>query len=376
MKDIKIVTVESESDKRKFIDFPYDLHANERNWVEPLRFDVRNNLDTKKNPFYRHAKLKLWLAIADGKIAGRIGGIINDNHNSFHNEKTGFFGFFECVNDARVAAALFEKAEEFAATEGMDTLRGPVNPSTNDETGVLVQGFESPPVILMPYNPPYYADLIENCGFSKAKDLYALDIRREVIQDEKMMSKLERITDMICKREGITYRNVNLKDFKNEVQKLREIYNDAWERNWGFVPMTREEFEHVAANLKLAVDPDFARFAEKDGKPIGFLLALPDLNIATKGLNGKLFPFGIFRFLANKKKINRLRVIIMGVKKEYQKMGIDAGFYRDVIKMGHQKNYTGAEISWVLEDNFAMLQASEKLGAEKYKTYRVYDKKL
>ncbi len=376
MAELKIIEATSASDKKRFIEFPYELHSGNKYWVEPLRFDVKNNLDTKKNPFYKHSRLKQWLALSDGKVVGRIAGIINDNHNKFHNEKTGFFGFFECIDDKKVAALLFDKAAEFAMSEGMTVLRGPVNPSTNDECGLLVDNFEVPPVMLMPYNPAYYAELVTSYGFSKAKDLYAFDIARNVIKDEKMMQKLERVSDLIAKRENITYRNVNMKDFRNEVQKVREIYNDAWSRNWGFVPMTEEEFNYIAGHLKMAVDPDFVQFAEHNGKPIGFSLAVPDLNIAIKGLNGKLFPFGIFKFLANRKKINRLRVIIMGVKKDYQKMGIDAGFYRDVIKAGDRKNYVGAEISWVLEDNFAMKQTVEKLGGRIYKTYRIYDKML
>lgn len=376
MSEVSIVEVSSAYDKKRFIEFPYELYKGNRYWVEPLRFDVKNNLDTKKNPFYKHSRLKLWLALSEGKVVGRIAGIINDNHNEFHNEKTGFFGFFECVNDKRVSGKLFDMAADFSRSEGMNVLRGPVNPSTNDECGLLIDSFDIPPVMLMPYNPVYYKDLITSYGFVKAKDLLAFDIDRYVIKDEKMMQKLERVTSMIMKKENITYRNVNLKDFKNEVQKVREIYNDAWSRNWGFVPMTEEEFNFIADHLKMIVDPDFIQFAEQNGKPIGFSLAVPDINLATKGLNGKLFPFGIFKFLSNKKKINRLRVIIMGVKKDYQKMGIDAGFYRDVIKAGDRKSYIGAEISWVLEDNAAMRQTAEKLGARVYKTYRIFDKVL
>lgn len=374
--NFKITEVITESDKKKFIEFPYVFYRSYSNWVEPLRFDVKNNLDEKKNPFYKHSKIKLWLAEKNGVVVGRIAGIINDNHNKFYNDKTGFFGFFECINDKEIANSLFAKAEEFVKSHGMNVLRGPVNPSTNDECGLLIDGFDSPPVMLMPYNPEYYISLYENYGLVKAKDLLAFWISKDVIKDEKMMDKLNRISDMIIKRENLTFRNVNMKDFKNEVQKVREVYNNAWQDNWGFVPMTEEEFKFIAANLKLAVDPDFVEFAELNGEPIGFSLAIPDINLAIKGLNGKLFPFGIFKFLANKKKINKLRVIIMGIKKEFHKKGIDAVLYRDVIKMGNKKNYLGAEISWVLEDNFAMKQTSEKLGGEVYKTYRIYDKQL
>jgi GNAT superfamily N-acetyltransferase len=371
--NIEIQIVGTESDKNEFIEFPYKFYANDKNWVEPLRFDVKNNLNTKKNPFYQHSKLKQWLAKKDGEIVGRIAGIINDNHNNFYNDKVGFFGFFECINDKNVSKLLFDKATEFAKENGMDMLRGPVSPSTNDECGLLIDGFDSPPVMLMTYNPKYYMDLIEDYGFKKAKDLLALWISKDVIKNEKMMSKLDRIGGMIMKKENLTIRKVNLKDFANEVQKVREIFNNAWKDNWGFVPMTEDEFKFIAGNLKLAVDPDYVEFVEKDGEPIGFSLALPDINQAIKGLNGKLLPFGILKFLLNRKKINQLRVIIMGIKKEYQKKGIDAILYRNIIKEGNRKGVRGAEISWVLEDNYAMKQTAEKLGAEVYKTYRIYD---
>ncbi|MEO8211283.1 MAG: hypothetical protein ABI840_12055 [bacterium] len=371
--NIEIQLVESESDKNKFIEFPYLFYSNDKNWVEPLRFDVKNNLNEKKNPFYKHSKLKMWLAKKNGEIVGRIAGIINENHNKFHNDKVGFFGFFECINDKNVSKLLFDKAAEFVKKNGMDTLRGPMNPSTNDECGLLIDGFDKPPVMLMTYNPKYYIELYEDYGLRKAKDLYALWIDKDVIKNEQMMGKLDRISNMILKKENLKVRKVNLKDFKNEVQKVREVFNDAWEMNWGFVPMTEEEFNFIAGNLKLAVDPMYVEFAEIDGKTIGFSLALPDINQAIKGLNGKLFPLGVLKFLRNKRKINQLRVIIMGIKKEYQKKGIDAIFYRDIIRDANNGGIQGAEISWVLEDNYAMKQTAEKLGARVYKTYRIYD---
>lgn len=371
---IEIIHVDTDSDKNKFIEFPYSFYKNDKYWVEPLRFDVKNNLDEKKNPFYKHSKIRLWLAKKNGEIVGRIAGIINDNHNKFHNDKVGFFGFFECINDKNVSKMLFDKAAEFVKENGMDTLRGPMNPSTNDECGLLVDGFDKSPVMLMTYNPEYYIGLMEEYGFVKAKDLLAFWITNDIANDEAMMAKLKRVSDLILKKENITIRNVNMKDFKNEVQRIREVYNDAWERNWGFIPMTEDEFNFIANNLKLVVDPDYIEFAEINGKPVGFSLALPDVNQAIRGLNGKLFPFGFIKFLLNKKKINQLRVMIMGVKKEYHRKGIDAIFYRNIVATATRKGLKGAEISWVLEDNYAMKQTTEKLGGKVYKTYRIYDK--
>ena len=374
--EITIKKVENDYEKNKFIKFPWKIYKNDPYWVPPLLFDVKNNLDKKKNPFYDHSKMEMWLAEKDGIIAGRIAAIVNDNHNKFYNDKVGFFGFFESVNDKNVSKLLFDTASEYLKENGMEVIRGPVNPSTNDECALLIDGFDSSPVMLMPYNPKYYISLIDEYGFEKAKDLYALFIGSDVINNEEMMKKLGRISEMIIKKENLTIRNVNLSDFNNEVQRIREVYNNAWQENWGFVPMTEDEFKHVAKNLKPIADEDFIIFAEKDGKPIGFSLCLPDINQVLKDLNGRLFPFGILKFLRNKKKIDVLRVIIMGVNVEYHRKGIDAIFYQHIIKTGYKRNIKAGEISWVLEDNYAMVQAAEKLGAHIYKTYRIFDKKL
>lgn len=376
MAEIKIRKVENDSDKNQFINLPWKIYKDYPNWVPPLKFDVKNNLNPNKNPFFNHAKVELYLAEVEGRIVGRIAAIVNDNHNNFYKDKVGFFGFFECINDTRVSRALFDKAYEFLKSHGIDTMRGPVNPSTNDECGLLVDSFDSPPVMLMTYNPEYYIKLFEDYGLAKAKDLLALYIPKEVINNTKKMEQLERISNMVMKRENIKIRNVDLKDFDNEVQRVREVYNNAWQDNWGFVPMTEDEFKYIAKTLKAVVDKDFVVFAEVEGKTIGFSLALPDFNQVLKHLNGSLFPFGLFKLLYYKNKIDLLRVIIMGVNKEYHKKGIDAVFYQDVIKAGNRKGYKGAEISWVLEDNLAMKQTAEKLGAHVYKTYRIYDKSI
>lgn len=374
-KEINIVKVENDGQRNIFINFAYEHYKDEPNWVPPLRFDVRNTMDKKKNPLYKHVDMEQWLAYKDGELVGRIAGIVNHAHNEFHKDKVGFFGYFECINDKDVSRKLFDKAAEYVKSKGMDTIRGPVNPTTNDECGLLIDAFDKPNVILMPYNFKYYADLIEDYGFTKAKDLYALWIPSTVI-NLPVMDKLNRISDMILKREDLVVRKVNMKDFKNEVQRVREVYNNAWSDNWGFVPMKEEEFNYIAGNLKMIVDPNFVFFVEKrdTGETIGFSLSLPDTNQAITGLNGKLFPFGIFRYLRQKKNINRLRVIIMGVKHEYQKKGIDAVFYRDTIVEGNRKGVEGAEISWVLEDNMVMMQTVINMSAKIYKTYRIYDK--
>ncbi len=373
---ISILKVDNEVLKNKFIKFPWKLYKGYSNWVPPLKFDVRNNLDTKKNPFYQHSKLEMWLAEKDGRVAGRIAAIINDNHNILHNDKVGFFGFFECIDDNEVAIALFDVASEYLRVNGMEIIRGPVNPSTNDECGLLIEGFDKPPAILMSYNPQYYQHLIENCGFEKAKDLYAYIIYEEQVKKDNVFSRLERMSELIKKKENIKIRQINLKNLDEEIQKVRVVYNSAWEKNWGFVPMTEAEFHHIAKNLKAIVREDLVFFAEVEGKPVGFSLSLPDYNQVFIKMNGRIFPFGIFKLLANRKKIDTIRVLIMGVIPEYQRKGIDGVFVYHTIKNGLSTGINKAEISWVLEDNLPMVQTAEKLGSKIYKRYRIFDKKL
>jgi GNAT superfamily N-acetyltransferase len=373
---VKIRRVENDQDKMRFIKLPWEIYRDDPNWVPPLIFDVRNNLNPQKNPFFKHSEIEFYLAEKDGKLVGRIAAIKNDNHNNFYKDKAGFFGFFETIDDEEVSDLLLDAACDWCKNKGFDTIIGPVNPSTNDECGLLVDGFDSPPVFLMTYNPKHYIKKIEDFGFEKAKDLYAYDIESQVINDEKVMAKLERMADLIAKRSGVTLRKVNMKDLINEVRKIEEVYNSAWEDNWGFVPITTDEFDYMAASLKAVVNPDLVMFAEIDGKPVGFSLSLPDFNQVLKKMNGRLLPFGIFKLLTGKKKINNLRVIIMGVKPEYQKKGIDSLFYLETIKAGNRGGYRGAEISWVLEDNMPMRMTAEKLGARIYKTYRIYQKNL
>lgn len=373
---IKIHRVENEQDRMKFIKLPWELYKGDPNWVPPLIFDVRKNLDPKKNPFFKHSEVDMFLAEKDGRLVGRIMAIKNDNHNNFHKDKAGFFGFYDTIDDEEVSDMLLDKACEWVKNKGFDEILGPVNPSTNDECGLLVDGFDSPPVFLMTYNPKHYAVKIENFGFEKANDLYAYYIPKEVINNEKMMAKLERMSALIKKRSDVEIYNVNMKNLTAEVRKIEEIYNSAWESNWGFVPITTEEFDYMAESLKMVVDPDLVMFAEVAGKPAGFTLALPDFNQVLKKLNGRLLPFGWFKILTQKKKIDFLRVIIMGVKPEYQKKAIDSVFYLETIKNGNKNGYTGAEISWVLEDNMPMRMTAEKLGAKIYKTYRIYRKSL
>lgn len=377
MSDLIIKTVDNDVDKMRFIKFPWEIYKGNDNWVPPLIYDVRKNLDTVKNPFYKHSRIRLFLALDGKTIVGRIAAVVNDNHNKKYNDKVGFFGYFECINSKEVSTALFEAAESWLKENGMDTIRGPINLSVNDEVGLLVDAFDKPAVLLMMYNPPYYEKLITDYGFVKAKELYAyLFGEQHFAANQKSLDKLQRVSDIVVKRDNIKIRKIVLKNLESELMKVMKVYNSAWIENWGSVQMTEEEFKFVASSLKPLVDEDIVYFAEVNGEPVGFSLSLPDYNQIFRDINGKLLPFGWYKILTGRKKINAIRVMIMGIVPEYQRKGIEAVFINNTIKIGTSKGYKDAEISWVLEDNVPMVQTAVNLGAEKYKTYRVYDKQI
>ena len=369
--EIEILPVRGESDLHRFVVFPWKVYRGDPNWVPPLIGDTKNILRPSKNPFFHHAEVELFLARHRGEWVGRIAAIINHNHNSFADEKTGFFGFFESIDDPAISGALLEAAARWCTERGMERLRGPANFSTNEECAMLVDGFDSPPCVMMPYNPRYYPALLERAGFVKAKDLVAFNLKSQTIPD-----RLSRFGDEIAKREGVTVRSLDMKRFKVDVNRVRVVYNRAWERNWGFVPMTDEEIDHMAKSLKPVVDPDLIIFLEKDGEPIGFTMALPDLNQAVRHANGRLFPFGLLKILYHARKIRKLRVLTLGILREYRGRGLDILLYLQLFRNGYRKKYNEGEFSWILEDNVVMRRPMERIGAHVYKTYRFYEKPL
>ncbi len=369
--NLEITPVQSRADLKRFIKLAWKLYRDDPYWVPPLIMEMKAILDRKKNPFFQHAEAEYFLARRAGEPAGRIAAIVNHNHNRFHNEQTGFFGFFECLDDPDAARALFDAAADWVKAKGMTRLRGPMNFSTNETCGMLCEGFESSPVIMMPYNPRYYLALTEQAGFSKIKELYAYYFDRDMPMPERFASMAARTH----RDPSIRFRTLDLKHFEREVQLVREIYNEAWQANWGFVPMTQAEFEHMAKNLKQVVDPDIVYVAEVDGEPAGFSLSLPDYNQILKGLNGRLFPFGLFKLLMKRKTITRIRVVTLGVRKKFQnKRGLAPTFYYETYTRGKKKGYALAEFSWILEDNVLMNRALQAMGAKLYKKYAIYEK--
>ncbi len=376
----QIKRVESKSDWDSFIDLPWKIYRNDPHWVPPLRIAVRDLLEVNKNPFFRHAYLYPLLAIQNGEVVGRIAGIIDEAHNAFHQEKLVTFGFFECVDDPSVANALLDEVVKWGMTRGMVALRGPLNPSTNHECGLLVEGFQDAPAVMMTYNPPYYAKLLERYGLTKTKDLYAYETHSKNIKfSDRLLAQAERLRQ----RSSITFRSMDLRKFDAEVDLVHEIYNDAWERNWGFVPMSKDAFRHLAQDMKLILDPELCLIAEINGVPVGFSVALPDANQAfRKVADGRLFPFGLLKLLWNlkgpgrRKNITRLRIVTLGIRRSHQQSSIGPLLYTEYLKRGPEKGYRSGEASWILEDNRPMNRALEQMNFVRTKTYRIYEKSL
>ncbi len=372
--DIEIRTIHSPKEMMQFIKFPWKIYRNDPNWVPPLLVDRKKFLDKTKNPFFRDNPTEFYLAYRNGEIVGRIAAILNKQHNQYHNDKTGFFGFLEAVNDRAVWEALLNTAKDWLRKQGCDRMMGPMNPSTNDEVGFLIDGFDTPPFFMMTHNPTYYIDLMESLGYRKAKDLYAYYLDEETVV---ITPKLQRVYDMLHKKFPVNIRTVDMKHFDRELELVREIYNDAWSKNWGFVPLTTDEFDFIANDFKQIIDPDVVLIGEYKGEAVGFLLALPNYNEVFKRLpNGRLLPFGIFKFLWYKNKIKTLRIVTLGIKQKYQPLGLGALFYIEIIRRGLKRGYTTGEMSWILEDNDLMNKPARMLGGKVYKTYRIYETDL
>lgn len=368
-----ISVVDTNEEKKEFLEFPYQHYADDQYWVPPLRIEQKKLIDTEKNPFYENAEIELFLVYNNDKLVGRIAAIIDHRYNDYHNTKTGFFGFFECINRERTAKLMFQMAEEWLRSRGMEVMMGPTNPGMMDEIGILVEGFQKYPSILMPYHKEYYDPLLKSVGLEKAMDLLTYEVNQDNVDRERMNRAVE-----IVKRRlpTISIRKIRLSKIKQEIKIIQEIFNAAWKDNWGFIPLSEAEFMYLAKDLKSVVDDNFAHIAEVDGRPIAFSVALPDYNQILKDMDGKLFPFGIFKLLWNRKKITRVRTALMGVIPEYQGKGIDALLHRESIENGLKFNKYASEIGWILESNVQMNRVAEKIGGVHDKTYRMYRKSL
>jgi len=372
---VRIRAVAGSTDLRRFIDLPYRLHAGEPRWAPPLRLDVRRRLTPRSNPFFDHGDAAYFLAERDGVSVGRIAAIANRLHDDTHADGAGFFGFFECTDDSAVARELFGVASDWVRARGYRVLRGPASFSTNDECGLLTDGFDTPPTILTPWNPRYYVPLVEGAGFRAVKDLWGFEGGHPE-HPQPVPPRLARATAQLGARLGVTLRPLDPRRFSAEVDRVRSAYNAAWERNWGFVPMTDRELDHMARELRPILIPDLVPFAERAGEVVGFGLALLDLNeVLLRNRSGRLVP-GVLRILwaLRRKRFRRARILLLGVRPDDRSKGIDALLWSWIWTRAARHGISWGEASWILEDNAGMRNAAERMGFRAYKTWRLYDR--
>ena len=377
MNQVHIEPVADRKGVEALVTFPFELYRGDPNWVPPLIEERVAVFDRRKNPFYEHAEYQLFLARRDGRLVGTIGAVINQNHNTFHNEQMGGFGFFETIDDREVADALLDAAESWARSRGSKIMRGPFNFSTNEEVGTLVDGFHEPPMVMMTYNPRYYPSMIESHGYTKAMDLYAyiFDVAADLAAAPQ---KLFHAAEKSMQSQGIHVRPVDMRHFDRDVAVIKEVYNQAWARNWGFVPMTDHEIDHLAQSLKPVLDPTLVLIAETaDGKPAGVSLTLPDLHQALRWSGGgHQWPLGLLKFMWHKRKVDQARLLIMGMVEADRGLGADAVFYIETARAALARGYKRLETSWILESNTMMNRIIQRMGGQRYKTYRIYERPL
>lgn len=373
--DVHIEPVTNRKELKDLVMFPFELYRDDPYWVAPLIGERMEHFDPEHNPFFQHAQVRFFRAIRGGKTVGTIAAIADDMHVQTWNEPVGFFGIFEVIEDYEVAQRLFSAARKWLAARGLEVMRGPANLNVNDEYGLLVDGFDGLPVIMMTYNPPYYRTFLERYGFVKAKDLYAYktDISRYGPNLENLPKQVSRVARLARERYHVQMRHINLKRLSEEVELIKPVYRAAWAKNWGAVPMTDAEFDYLAKNLRMVIDPEMTFLAFIDGKPVGCFLTLPDFCQVAYHMKGRMFPLGWAKYLWYKRKITGIRILIMGVLEEHRLKGIEALFYQEGCRIAIRKGYQWAEESWILEDNYKVRRGIEMMGGKVYRTYRIYD---
>jgi hypothetical protein len=370
--DVSIVEVTGPGKLNEFIEFPLRLYADDPLYTPQLSRDQRAHFSAK-NPFFAHAEVSFFLAYREGRIVGRIASIVNHLHLEVQKEKAGFFGFFESVNDYEVAATLLNTVSDRLRQKGLTVMRGPMNFSTNEECGFLIYGFDEAAILMMPYNPPYYNDLVTSYGMRKAKDLHAYI--KYLTGKGDLPEKLYRVA-AIAEKKGFVARKVTKDYFGKAMRDFMDIYNAAWEKNWSFVPITEAEIEYNAKLLKPLVVPDLTIVAEYNGKPAGFMCMVPDYNFVLRRMGGKLNPVTLVKALYYSRKINDLRMMLLGIKPEFRNKGVDALLYREGFKGVQRGGYKRVDFSWILEDNFDIIRHTEMINAPHYKSYRIYEKDI
>ena len=371
MSDVKVVPVSSKGERKQFLNLPWALYREDPHWIPPLRRNQAELCGFHNHPFYHYAEIQTFIAYHQGQPAGRIAAIVNPAHNERYDEQLGFFGFFECIDRQDVATSLFEAARDWFSDRDITRIRGPINPSLNYECGLLIDGFDSPPTFMMTYNPPYYAELIENAGFAKVEDLFAFWGHVEML--EKLDKKLAFIREESQRRFNVTLRNIDKSNFLNEVRMFLDIYNQSLAGTWGFTPLSPKEIDHLSGSLRHLIVPEITSVAEVDGKPVAASFALLDYNPRIKKIDGRLLPFGFAKLLWNRKKIKRIRVISSNVVPAYQKWGLGLVVLSHLVPGVLEWGIEEAEFSWVLESNKLSYGSLKRGGAKIIKQYRIYD---
>ncbi|MDA8389079.1 MAG: hypothetical protein M0Z58_10530 [Nitrospiraceae bacterium] len=370
---MRITEVKTKKDLLEFIKFPFSLYKADPMYSPLPITEQKKHFNPAKNPFYKDARVKLFLLEKDGRISGRIASVIDERHLACHGDGAGFFGFYESVNDASVAGALLDRVEAELKEARLTTMRGPMSFSTNDEFAFQTEGFSDPPMIMTPYNPPWYNDLMAACGMKKAKDLLAY-IRDMALP---LPEKVRRVA-ALAEKKGVGVRLADMKKLNRELSVFRDVYNSSWKDNWGFIPITPDEVDVMAEQLKGVLLPELTIIAEAGEGPVGFLGIVPDVNQVLRVLRGRMTPLGIMKALYRFRRIDALRLMLLGVKKEWRGRGVEALMIRqgfEGIKKSGDK-YKRIEFSWILEDNLPIMHISEMIGGHIYKRYRVYEREI
>jgi GNAT superfamily N-acetyltransferase len=367
---IEVIEAQKGELLNSFILFPFELYKNDP-FYSPLLIKDQKIYFSHENPFFRHEKVRLYIALKDGRVSGRIVSIINYRHLSIHNDKAGFFGFFESINDPEVSEALLRRVADDLKEAGLEVMRGPMNLSTNEECGFLIEGFEEPPMLLTPYNPPYYNDLMKAGGLNKSKDLlaYITDVPSSLNQ------KVNRVAEIAEKR-GVTVRKVNMDRLEDDLLSFKLIYNEAWKNNWGFIPFLDDEIRYMAHQLKSIIVPELMLIAEYKDEPVGFLGLIPDYNVVLRVMKGRLNPLTLLKALFAMRKVKSLRLLLLGIVPKFRNRGVDALLFREGFKEVKKRGFKKVEFSWILEDNLQVQRLVELTGARLYKKFRIYEKRI
>ncbi len=372
---LKVSRVDGRRGTARFVDVPWSLYGPEDLWVPPLRLMVRDALDTRRNPFYRNADRALFVVERDGRPVGRVAAIENRAHNRHHDDRVGFVGFFECADDPEAAGAALDAAERWLAARGLTRARGPISPSMNHESGLLVDGFDTPPTIMTPWNPPYYGALLEGAGYEAAQDLLGYDIPAD--GRFAIPERIRNLAERTARTTGVRFRTLDVRTLEAEARKVLDLYVDAWDVNWGFTPPTWEEFWHTAKDLKSVLLPEYSFVAEVDGEIVGFMLMARDLNRVLRRVpSGRLGPVSLLRLLTGLRRVRHGRILLLGLRAEYRHRGLFPLFAYEAARLAHDSGFGGAEASWILADNEALTAPLDAMGLRAYKRWRIYEKAL